>query len=68
MALANINTADFIEGETVSQDGNVISIGDEIYDLTSPTTYTVGGLATATDITGWTVKEILQAILTGVTP
>lgn len=43
-------------------------IAEEIYDLTTPTTVTVGLLPSGTDIGGWTTKEILQMILTGVTP
>jgi hypothetical protein len=72
MALANLNTADFLKGDGVTQADRVIEIvgaGEgTLYNLTSPTTVTVGNLVSGTNISGWTSNEILQAILTGVDP
>jgi hypothetical protein len=34
-----------------------------VYDLLSPTTQTVGGIPSGTNITGWTWQEIIQALL-----
>ena len=70
MAIANLNTNDFIKGDGVSQAGRVITIEEtgSLYSLTSPTTITVGSLTSGTNITGWTSNEILQAILTGDLP
>jgi hypothetical protein len=34
-----------------------------VYDLLSPTTQTVGGIQSGTNITGWTWQEIIQALL-----
>jgi hypothetical protein len=44
------------------------TLGGGLYNLLSPTTITVGNLPSGTNITGWTLAEILQAILTGEFP
>jgi hypothetical protein len=65
MALANINTADFIEGTGVTQDGNVISVagggggGGALDDLTDVviTTPSDGQVLTYDSVSGDWVNE-----------
>lgn len=55
------------EAELLAGDWELLG-ASTIYNLVSPTTITVGGLPSGTDITGWSTNEILQAILTGEIP
>jgi hypothetical protein len=65
MPLANINTADFIIGDSVAQDGNVITVGgggslDDLTDVTI-TTPSDGDVLTYDNGTG----EWVNAVPTG---